>query len=80
MGRILWCRCERPLDHGSDLVILDRTGSPRAGFVIKTINSIFQKPPPPFANSVLVNTQLCSNGFAGQPVSTTQDHSATIRE
>jgi hypothetical protein len=72
-------RTQRPLDHGSNLIVSDGSRAARAGLVKQTIAAIFQKSATPLANGVFVDTEFGSHGLAWQAVRTSQDHSASLR-
>lgn len=62
---------QRPLDHGSNLVITDRARSTRTRLIKQTIYPLLQKPPPPFANRALAPPTAaqrpCSDGLERTP-------------
>ena len=50
--RVDRCRAQRPLDHGSNLIVIDRSRSAGTRFVKQTIATILQKSTTPLANRV----------------------------
>src|SRR6476660_7546780 len=74
--RISRRRTQRPLDHGSNLIVVDGSRAPGAGLVKQAIAAILQKPAAPLANGVLVEAEFGSHRFAWQAVSTSQDRAA----
>ncbi len=72
-------RAQRPLDHGSNLIVVDGSRAARAGLVEQAITAILQKPAAPLANGVLVDAEFGSHRFAWQVVRTSQDRAAPLR-
>src|SRR5882757_1480718 len=72
-------RAQRPLDHGSNLIVVDGSRAARAGLVEQAITAIFQKPAAPLANGVFVDAEFGSHRFARQAVRTSQDRAAALR-
>jgi hypothetical protein len=68
--RVERCRAQRPLDHGSKLIVIDRSRSAGARLVKKTLAAILQKSATPLANSVFVEAELGSNILARHAVRT----------
>jgi len=79
MRRIGRRRTQRPLDHGSDLIVVDGSRATRAGLVKQTITTILQKSAAPFANGVFVEAEFGSHGLAWQAIRTSQDRAASLR-
>jgi len=57
-------RAQRPLDHGSNLIVVDGSRAARAGFVKQAITAILQKSAAPLANGVFMNAKFGSHGLA----------------
>jgi hypothetical protein len=77
------CRVDRgraqcPLDHGSNLIVVDRSRSTGASFVEQTFAAILQKSTTPLANCVFVEAELRSNILARQAVRTSQNDAASL--
>jgi hypothetical protein len=72
-------RPQRPLDHRSDLIVVDGSRAARAGLVKQAITAILQKSAAPFANGVFVEAEFGSNGFAWQSIRASQDRAASLR-
>src|SRR5215217_7924346 len=79
VGRVSWPRAQRPLNHGGDLLIVDRPGTSWSGFVQQALDTIPQEAPAPFADRVLVHSQLGSDDLAWDPISAAQDDPASLR-
>jgi hypothetical protein len=77
--RVDRCRAQRPLDHGSNLIVVDSSRSAGAGLVKQTIAAILQKSATPFANCVFVQAELGSHILTRQAVCTSQNDAATLR-
>ena len=73
------CRAQRPLDHGSNLIVIDRSRSAGTRLVKKTLAAILQKTATPLANRVFVEAELGSHLLARQVVSTSQNDAASLR-
>jgi hypothetical protein len=72
-------RTQRPLDHGSDLIVVDGSRPARAGLVKQTITAILQRPAAPLANSVSVEAEFGSYRLARQAIRTSHDRAASLR-
>jgi SRSO17 transposase len=70
----------RPLDHGSNLIVVDSSRSAGASLIKQTIAAIVQKSTTPFANCVFVEAELSSHILARQAVCTSQNDTASLRE
>jgi hypothetical protein len=73
-------RPQRPLDHGSNLIVVDGARSARAGLVKQAITAILQKSAAPLANGVFMNAEFGSHGLAWQAIRTSQDRAAPLRQ
>jgi hypothetical protein len=62
--RIDWRRPQRPLDHSSNLIVIDRSRSAGTSLVKQTIAAILQKATTPLANRVFVQAEFGSNRLA----------------
>jgi len=62
--RVDWYRAQRPLDHGSNLIVVDSSRSAGASLIKQTIAAILQKSATPLANCVLVEVELGSHILA----------------
>jgi hypothetical protein len=80
MCGIRWRGPERALNDSGDLVIVDRARPPGTIFIQKALDAVFQKAPPPFANSVFMDTQLAGDHLAGQTVGAAKNDPATLRQ
>ena len=69
---------QRPLDHRSDLIVVDRSWSAGSSLVQQTIKATLQEAPTPLANRVFVDAQLGRDDLAGQAVSTSQNDPAPL--
>jgi hypothetical protein len=72
-------RAQRPLDHGSNLIVIDHSRSAGARLVKKTLAAILQKSATPLANCVFVEAKLGSHILARQAVCTAQNDAASLR-
>jgi hypothetical protein len=72
-------RPQRPLDHGSNLIVVDGARAARACFVKQAITAILQKSAAPLANGVLVEAEFGSHRLAWQSIRTSQDRAASLR-
>jgi hypothetical protein len=68
--RVCRGRAQCPLDHGSNLIVVDSSRSAGSSFVEQTFAAILQKSTTPLANCVFVETKLHSNILARQTVRT----------
>ena len=73
-----WRRAERALDHGGNLIVLDRSRSAGTGLVKQPLDAILQKSPTPLANSVFMDAKLGRNGLARHAVRASQDNPASL--
>lgn len=58
MRRIGRRRAQSPLDHGSNLIVVDGARAARAGLVKQTITAVLQKSAAPFANGMFVDAEF----------------------
>jgi hypothetical protein len=72
-------RAQRPLDHGSHLIVVDGSRAARASFVKQAITAILQKSAAPLANGVFVDAEFGCHRFAWQAICTSQDRAASLR-
>jgi len=72
-------RTQRPLDHGSNLIVVDGSRAARAGLVEQAITAILSKSAAPLANGVFVDAEFGSHRLAWQSVRTSQDCAASLR-
>jgi hypothetical protein len=72
-------RTQRPLDHGSNLIVVDGSRAARAGLVKQAITAILQKSAAPLANGVFVEAEFGSHRLAWQSIRTSQDRAASLR-
>jgi hypothetical protein len=72
-------RPQRPLDHGSNLIVVDGSRAARAGLVKQAITAILQKSTAPFANGMFMEAEFGSHGLAWQAIRTPQDRAASLR-
>src|SRR5258708_37917143 len=70
---------QRPLDHGSNLIVVDGSRAARAGLVKQAITAILQKSAAPLANAVFVDAGVGCHTPAWQAVRTSQDRAAPLR-
>ena len=78
MRGVAWRRAERAFDNGGNLVVLDRPRPAGTGFIQEPFDTVLQKPPTPFANSMLMDAKLTRNGLARQADSASQDNSSAL--
>jgi hypothetical protein len=71
-------RAERALDHGGDLIIIDRSRPPWTSLIQEALDAILQKTPTPLPDRILVNAQLTGNRFAGRAIRTPQNNPAAV--
>jgi hypothetical protein len=79
MRRVSRRRPQCPLDHGSNLIVVDRSWAAWPSFIKQTIAAILQKPASPLANCVFVKPKLSSHILARQAVRTMQNDAASLR-
>jgi hypothetical protein len=72
-------RTQRPLDHGSNLIVVDGSRAARAGLVEQAITAILQKSATPLANGVFVEAEFDSHRLAWQSIRASQDRAAPLR-
>ncbi len=72
-------RPQRPLDHSSNLIVVDSSRPTRAALVQQTIAAILQKSATPLANRVFVQAELRSHLLACYAFSTSQNDAASLR-
>ena len=80
MGGVGRRRAQRSLDHGRNLIIVDRARPARTRPVQQAFDTILEKTPAPFANRVLVHAEFGRNGFAREAVGTSQNDPASLRQ
>jgi len=56
--RVDWRRAQRPFDHGSNLIVVDRSRSAGASLIKQAIAAILQKSAAPLANGVFVQAEF----------------------
>jgi hypothetical protein len=56
--RVDWRRAQRPFDHGSNLIVVDRSRSAGTSLIKQAIAAILQKSAAPLANGVFVEAEL----------------------
>ena len=78
MRGIVWRLAECTFDNGGNLVVLDCSRSAGTGLIQEPFDTILQKPPTPFADSMLVDAKLPPNGLARQAISAPQDNPAAL--
>ena len=78
MGRIAGRGAQRPLDHGGDLIVIDRPGPAWPGFVQQTLHAILEEAAPPLADRMLMHPQLSRDGLAGNAVGATKNDPAPL--
>jgi hypothetical protein len=59
-------RAQSPLDHGSNLIVVDRARAAGAGLVKQAIAAILQKSAAPLANGVFVEAKFDGDRLAWQ--------------
>ena len=64
MRRVDWRRAQRPFDHGSNLIVVDRSRSAGASLIKQAIAAILQKSAAPLANGVFVQA---ATSLLGKP-------------
>jgi hypothetical protein len=74
-----WRRTKRALDHGGDLIIVDRSRPAGARFVQQAFDAFLQKAPPLLADSMLVNAKLGGDGFAWSALCSPKNDPAAFR-
>jgi hypothetical protein len=79
MRRVDWRGAQRPLDHGSNLIVVYRSRSAGASLVKQTIAAILQKSAPPLANGVFMVAEFGSRILARQAIGTSQNDAASLR-
>jgi hypothetical protein len=77
--RIDWRCAQCPLDHGSNLIVVDRSRAAGASVIKQTIAAILQKSAPPLANCVFVQAELGSHILARHAIRTSQNDAASLR-
>jgi hypothetical protein len=71
-------RAQRPLDHGSNLIVDDCSRPTKASLVKQTVAAVFQRSTTPLANGVFVKAELGSH-ILRQAVRTSQNDAASLR-
>lgn len=77
--RIGWRRPQRPLDHRSNLIVVDGSRATRADLVKQAITAIPQKSATPLANVMFVKAEFGSYRLAWQSIRTSQYRAASLR-
>jgi hypothetical protein len=72
-------RPQRPLDHGSNLIVIDRSRSAGTRLVKKTLAAILQKTATPLADGVFMDAEFGTHRLAWQTICTSQDRAAPLR-
>jgi hypothetical protein len=72
-------RAQCPLDHASDLIVVDAARPAWASLIKQAITAILQKSAAPLANGVFVNAEFGSYRLARQAIRTSQDRAASLR-
>jgi hypothetical protein len=72
-------RAQSPLDHRSNLIVVDGARAARAGLVKQAITAILQKLATPPANGVFVEAEFGSHRLAWQSICASQDRAASLR-
>ena len=72
MRRVVRRRAERSFDNGGNMVVLDRSRSAGASLIQEPFDTVLQKPPTPFADSMLVDAKLTRYGLARLAISAPQ--------
>ena len=80
MRRVDWRRAQRPFDHGSNLIVVDRSGSAGAGLIKQAIAAILQKSAAPLANGVFMQAEFSRHILARQTVRASQNDAAPLRQ
>jgi len=78
--RVDWRRAQRPFDHGSNLIVVDRSRSAGASLIKQAIAAILQKSAAPLANGVFVQAEFSRHILARQTVRASQNDAAPIRQ
>ena len=76
MRGVVWRRAERAFNNGGNLIVLDCSRSAGTGLIQEPFDTVLQKPPTPFADSMLVDAKLIRNGLARHAISAPQDNPA----
>ncbi|MEY9704727.1 hypothetical protein ACVIWV_009556 [Bradyrhizobium diazoefficiens] len=79
MRGIGWRRPQRPLDHLSNLIVVDGSRAARACLVKQAITAVLQKSATPLANGVFVQAEFGSHRLAWQSIRASQDRAASLR-
>jgi hypothetical protein len=74
------CRAQRPLDDGSNLIVVNSSRSAGPSLVKQTIAAVIQKSATPLANCVFVEAELGGHILARQAVCTPQNDAASLRQ
>ncbi len=77
--RIGWRRTQRPLDHGSNLIVVDGSRAARAGLVEQAITGVLQKSATLPANCVFVEAEFDRRRLAWQFIRASRDRAAPLR-
>jgi len=78
--RVDWRRAQCPLDHGSNLIVVDRSRSAGASLVKQTIAAMLQKSAAPLANGMFVEAEFSRYILARQAVRASQNDAAPLRQ
>lgn len=78
MRRVGRRRAQRPLDHGSNLIVVDDAKATRAALVEQAITAILQKSAARLANGVFVEAEFDSHRLAWQSIRASQDRATSL--
>lgn len=67
MGRVRRRCAQRPLDHGGDLIVVDRARSAGASFVEQPVDTTSQEAPTPLADRMLVTPSSVATTLLCKP-------------
>jgi hypothetical protein len=74
-----WRRAQRALNHGGNLIVVDRPWPAGSGLVQQPFDTVLQKTTTPFPDRVFVHAKLGSNGLALNAVSAAQNDATSLR-
>jgi hypothetical protein len=77
--RILWRGAERALDHGGDLIIINRSRSAWTSLIQEPFDAVLEKAPTPLPDRVLMEAELACDGLAGRAIRASEDDPAALR-
>ena len=78
MRGVFWRRAERTFDDGGNLIVLDCSRSAGTGLIQEPFDTVLQKPPTPFADSMLVDAKLTRYRLARHAISAPQNNPAAL--